>query len=122
MVVSKKNKKLKIYVDFRKLNVVRKKDPYLLLLINKLLNIVARHDAYSFLDGYFGYCIQDNLCNRLGSLYLGIYVMWSERRSSYLLERISKTFKNDLDKFMKIFLDGFIIYNDMDTCLNKLRL
>jgi len=55
MVVPKKNGKLKIYVDFKKLNVVTKKDPYPLPFTNEVLNIVVRHDAYSFLNGFFGY-------------------------------------------------------------------
>lgn len=131
MVVSKKNKKLRIYVNFKKLNVVWKKDPYPLLLTNEFLNTVARHDAYSSLNEYSKYrqisitlknIYEITFCNRLGSLYLGSYVVWSEERTSYSLERINKTFKNYLDNFTKIFLDGFIIDNDMDIHLNKLRL
>jgi hypothetical protein len=34
---------------------------------------------------------------------------------------INKTFKK-FDQFMKIFLDDFIIYNDMESHLMKLRL
>jgi hypothetical protein len=35
---------------------------------------------------------------------------------------ISKTFKKYLDQFMKIFLDDFTIYNDMESHLMKLKL
>jgi hypothetical protein len=35
---------------------------------------------------------------------------------------ITKTFRKYLDNFMKIFLDDFIIYNDMDNHLQKLKL
>jgi hypothetical protein len=55
VVVPKKNGKLKICVNFNKLNVATKKDPYLLPFTNEVMNIVARHDVYSFLDGYFRY-------------------------------------------------------------------
>jgi hypothetical protein len=55
MVILKKNGKFKIYVDFRKLNAIMKKDPFPLPFTNEVLNIVARCEAYSFLDGYFGY-------------------------------------------------------------------
>jgi hypothetical protein len=55
VVVPKKNGKLKIYVDFKKLNATTKKDPLPLPFINEVLNIVVRCEAYSFLDGYFGY-------------------------------------------------------------------
>jgi hypothetical protein len=52
VVVPKKNGKFIICVNFKKLNATTKKDPYLLPFINEVLNIVARHDVYSFLDGY----------------------------------------------------------------------
>ncbi len=55
VVVLKKNGKLRIYIDFRKLNVATKKDPYPLPFTDEVLNIVARYDAYSFLDGYSKY-------------------------------------------------------------------
>jgi hypothetical protein len=55
VVIPKKNGKLKICVDFKKLNATTKKDFYPLPFTNEVLNIVARHDVYSFLNGYSGY-------------------------------------------------------------------
>ncbi len=55
MVVPKKNEKLIICVNFKKLNVVTKKDPWPLPFTYEVLNLVARHDVYSFLDGYSRY-------------------------------------------------------------------
>jgi hypothetical protein len=55
MVIPKKNGKLKIYVDFKKLNATTKKDPYLLPFIDEVFNIVAEHEVYIFLDGFSGY-------------------------------------------------------------------
>jgi hypothetical protein len=49
-----KNGKLKIY-NFIKLNIVTKKNPYLLAFTYEVLNTFVWHDVYSFLDGYFGY-------------------------------------------------------------------
>jgi hypothetical protein len=48
VVVPKKNGKLRICVDFIKLNIVTKKNPYPLAFTDGVLNIVARHDACSF--------------------------------------------------------------------------
>jgi len=42
-------------IDFRKLNAATKKDQYPLPFIDEVLNIVARYEAYSFLDGYLEY-------------------------------------------------------------------
>jgi hypothetical protein len=35
---------------------------------------------------------------------------------------VSKTFKEYLGSFMKIFLDDFILYNDMENHLQKFKL
>jgi hypothetical protein len=35
---------------------------------------------------------------------------------------VTKTLKEYLDNFMKIFLDDFIVYNDMESHLHKFRL
>jgi hypothetical protein len=40
----------------------------------------------------------------------------------YLLEGMSRYFENYLDKFMKIFLDDFTVYNDKDIHIAKLIL
>jgi hypothetical protein len=42
-------------VDFKKLNAVTKKDPYLLPFIDEGINTIARHEVYTFLDGFLGY-------------------------------------------------------------------
>jgi hypothetical protein len=52
VVVLKKNKKLRICVNFRKLNKTTKNYPYPLPFFNEVLNIVAGYEAYSFFDGY----------------------------------------------------------------------
>lgn len=53
IIVPKKNSKFCIYIDFRKLNPASKMDPYPLRLTEGVLDIVARHEIYSFLDRYF---------------------------------------------------------------------
>jgi hypothetical protein len=53
VVVFKKNGKLRIYVDFRKLNVTIK-DPYLLPFMDEIINTVVGHEVYIF-SGYIRY-------------------------------------------------------------------
>jgi hypothetical protein len=50
VVIPKKNGKLRIYVDFRKLNATMKKDPFPLPFIDEVLNTVVGCEAFSFLD------------------------------------------------------------------------
>jgi hypothetical protein len=55
VIVSKNNNKLRICVDFQQLNATTKKDPYPLSFTKEVLDEVASHEVYSFLDGFFGY-------------------------------------------------------------------
>jgi hypothetical protein len=52
VVILKENGKLRICVDFKKLNKATKKDPYPLPFFDEILNIITGYEAYSFLDGY----------------------------------------------------------------------
>jgi hypothetical protein len=42
-------------VDFKKLNVAIKKDPYSLPFTDKVINTIIGHEVYTFLDGYSRY-------------------------------------------------------------------
>lgn len=55
VVVPKKNGRLRVCVDYRKLNAQTIKDPFLLPFIDMMLDEVAGHQMYSFMDGYNGY-------------------------------------------------------------------
>jgi hypothetical protein len=55
MVVPKKNGKLKISVDFKKLNVTIKKYFYPLPFIDEVINIIVGHEVYTFLDRFSRY-------------------------------------------------------------------
>jgi hypothetical protein len=55
VVVPKNNGKLKICIDFRKLNATTKKDPYPLPFVDEIMNTIIGYEAYFFLNGYFGY-------------------------------------------------------------------
>jgi len=85
VVVLKRNGKFKICVDFKNLNKATRKKPYPLPFSDEILNIVARYEAYSFLDGYLRYhqiCItfedryKITFCNKLGSFYLDGDAIW----------------------------------------------
>ena len=54
-MVPKKNGKIRICQDYRKLNAVTKKDYFPLPFTDSILDAVAGHESYSFLDGFSGY-------------------------------------------------------------------
>ena len=45
----------RVCIDFRKLNAITKKDHFPLSFLDQVLERVAGHDYYCFLDGYSGY-------------------------------------------------------------------
>ncbi len=51
VVVPKKNGKLRICIDFIKVNVAIKKNSYPLPFTYEVLNTITGYDAYAFLDG-----------------------------------------------------------------------
>jgi hypothetical protein len=55
LVVPKKNGKLSIYIDFRKLNATTKKDPYPLPFTYIMLNTIVGYETYYFLNGHLRY-------------------------------------------------------------------
>jgi hypothetical protein len=55
MVVPKNNGKLRIYVDFKKLKISTKKDPYSLPSMDEVINIVIGHEVYTFLNRFIIY-------------------------------------------------------------------
>lgn len=55
VIVPKKNKKLWVCVDYRKLNAAMIIDNFPLPFTDSLLDAVAGHEMYLFLDGFSGY-------------------------------------------------------------------
>jgi hypothetical protein len=51
----KKNGKLRVYLNYKALNKITKKDRYPLPFCEEILEEVARHEIYTFGDGYKGY-------------------------------------------------------------------
>ena len=55
VVVPKKNEKIQVCVDYRKLNAVTITYAFPLLFTDIVLDVVAGHKMYSFLDRFSGY-------------------------------------------------------------------
>ena len=63
MIINEKNKLIptrtvtgwRVCIDYKKLNTATRKDHYPLPFINQMLDRLAGHSHYCFLDGYSGY-------------------------------------------------------------------
>ena len=55
VVIPKKNGRIRAFVDYRKLNAMTVTDAFPLPFTDSVLEAVAGHEMYSFLDGFSGY-------------------------------------------------------------------
>ena len=55
MIITKKNGKIRVCVDLKKVNAATVREHYPLPFTKHVLEKVAGHEAYSFLDGFSGY-------------------------------------------------------------------
>ena len=55
VVVPKKNGKIRVCADYRKLNAVTITDVFPLPFMDSVLDAVAGHEVYNFLDGFIAY-------------------------------------------------------------------
>ena len=47
--------RLRVYIDYQKLNKATRKDHFPLPFMDQMLDKLAEHEFYYFLDGYLGY-------------------------------------------------------------------
>lgn len=55
VIVPKKNGTLRVCIDYKKLNAATMTDPFPIPFTDAMLDAVAGHEMYSFLDGFSGY-------------------------------------------------------------------
>ena len=131
VVVPKKNGKLRICQDFRKLNSVTKKDHFPLPFTDAILDGVAGHECYSFLDGFSGYnqvqiAPEDRPLTTFTTdwgTYAYNVMPFGLCNAPATFQRVMTTaFQKYLRKFIEIFLDDFCVFSSKAhhaRCLKK---
>ena len=119
-------------VDYRKLNVVTRKDHFPLPFIDQILERVAGHIFYCFLDGYSGYYqIEIALEDQGKTTFTCPFGTFTFRRMPFGLCNAPATFQRCMvgifsdmvEKFLEVFIDDLSIFGDsFDDCLNNLKL
>ena len=131
VVVPKKNGKLRICVDFRRLNAATKKDPYPLPFTDEVLDTIIGYAAYSFIDCFSDYHhvrIHENDRYRIAFItkwgaFVWVVMPFGLKHAPPTYQRIvNQIFKDYLNNFMKLYPDDFSVYSDIATHLPKLRL
>ena len=131
MVVPKKNGKIRVCVDYRNLNAVTVTDAFPLPFTNNVLDAVAGHDMYSFLDGFTGYNqVRMHLDDQEKTTFVtdwGVYVvvvmMFRLKTTPTTFQRaITEIFGDYIPAFMQVFLDDFGMYRTAAQHSHHLRL
>ena len=113
VVVPKKNGKLRICVDYQKLNNVTKKDYFPLPFTDSILDRVAGYDCYSFMDGFSGYNqISIYPPHRLLTAFTTHWGVFAYARMPRIFSRLGvNTFQKYLHRTMEVFIDDFAVYS-----------
>jgi len=97
---------------------------------NEVLNTITRYEAYSFLIGYSKYhqifITSKDIYKTTFVINWGAFVWMMmpfgvKNGPPTFQIAVSKALKEYLDQFMKIVLDDFTIYSDMESHLMKLK-
>ena len=103
-------------IDYRKLNKTTKKDHFLLPFIDEMLERLANHSFFCFLDGYSGYHkIPIHLDDQSKTTYTCPYGTYAYRRMSFRLcnapasfqRCMMSIFSDMIEEIMKVFMDVF---------------
>ncbi|XP_070014708.1 uncharacterized protein [Nicotiana sylvestris] len=89
----------KVCIDYRRLNDVTRKDHFSLPFIDQMLERVAGHGFYCFLDGYYGY-------NQIP------IAPEDQEKSTFTCPKccMFAIFSNMTEKFLEIFMDDFTLF------------
>ena len=120
-----------VCIDYRKLNTATRKDHYPLLFIDQMLDRLAGHPHYYFLNGYYGYNqIAIVLEDQEKTTFTCPYGTFAFRRMSFGLCNASTTFQRCMmsifsylvEEAMEIFMDDFSVYGfSFEKCLKILE-
>ncbi|CAN6712727.1 unnamed protein product [Malus baccata var. baccata] len=122
----------RVCIDYRKLNATTRKDHFPLPFLDQMLERLAGHSFYCFLDGYSGYnqivIAPDNQEKTTFTCPFGTFAY---RRMPFGLCNSPATFQRCMvsifsdyvERIIEIFMDDFSVFgNSFDNCLDNLTL
>ncbi|CAM8951355.1 unnamed protein product [Rhodiola kirilowii] len=117
-------------IDFRKLNKATKKDHFPLPFIDQMLERLAKHDYFCYLDGYSGFFqIPIHPQDQEKTTFTCPYGTFAYRRMPFGLCNAPGTFQRCMmaifsefiEEIMEVFMDDFSVYgSSFDDCLANL--
>ena len=127
--IPKKNRKIWVCIDYRKLNATTVTYAFPLPIIDGIFNAVAGHEVYTFLDGFNGYNqIQMHPDDEEKTTFVtewGVFVdvvmMFGVETTLATFQRIiMEIFGEYIPALKQVFLDDFTVYSRKTEHLNHL--
>ncbi|CAN6547132.1 unnamed protein product [Malus baccata var. baccata] len=122
----------RVCIDYRKLNNTTRKDHFPLPFIDQMLERLAGHSFYCFLDGYSGYNqIVIAPEDQEKTTFTCLFGTFAYRRMPFGLCNAPATFQrcmvsifsDFIEKIIEVFMDDFSVFgNSFDGCLENLTL
>ena len=121
----------RVCIDYRKLNAGNRKDHFPLPFVDQMLERVAEHEFYYFLDGYSGYNqIEIALEDQDKTTFTCPFGTFAFRKMPFGLCNVPGTFQrcmmgifsDMIEIILEIFMDDFSVFGDSyEGCLENLR-
>ncbi|MCO5560567.1 hypothetical protein L7F22_014182 [Adiantum nelumboides] len=120
VVVPKKNGKLRVCVNLKKVNTATIRDHYPLPITDHVIEQVARAEAYSFLDGFSGYnqlsiAPEDQhktaFATERGTFAYRVMPFGLTNAPSTFQRLMSHIFREFLRKFLEIYVDDLCVHS-----------
>jgi hypothetical protein len=130
LIPTRKTTGWRVCIDYRKLNTATKKDHFPLPFIDQMLERLAGHAYYCFLDGFSGYNqIAIAPEDQEKTTFTCPFGTFAYRRMPFGLCNAPATFQrcmmsifsDMLEKYIEVFMDDFSVFgNSFDHCLDNL--
>jgi len=131
IVQDKKTGEIRISVDLRKLNDVCIKNPFPTPFIDEVLGNVGGQEAYSFTDGFSGYChiriakedmhkttfVTENGCYQYTVMPFGL-----QNAPTIFYRVVVTTFIEFIHKFLEVYFDDWTVFGLFQKHVENLRM
>jgi hypothetical protein len=122
----------RVYIDYRKMKIATRKDHFPLSFIDQMVERLAGHEYYCFLDGYSGYNqVPVDPEDQEKTTFTCPFETFAYRRMPFGLCNALATFQRCMisifsdmvERFLEVFMDDFSVFgSSFEECLHHLTL